>query len=167
MTVGERIRAARKAKGLTQKQLGEACGIAEPTIRRYELGKLNPKFETLEKIAVPLGISASNLLGIQPIPSEYASDIEFQAFNSYIAEMGYEVSLDWEALNRYEQAEKTHSLTNTDQKKWKLFLLTDCRNNKEYHFCSEELNALMDSINDYTLYQIHALLETAQEDKST
>ena len=41
MTVGERIRAARKAKGLTQKQLGEACGIAEPTIRRYELGKLN------------------------------------------------------------------------------------------------------------------------------
>ena len=40
MTVGERIRAARRARGLTQKALGEACGIAEPTIRRYELGKL-------------------------------------------------------------------------------------------------------------------------------
>lgn len=62
MTVGERIRAARKAKGLTQKQLGEACGIAEPTIRRYELGKLNPKYETLQKIAKPLGLEAQQLL---------------------------------------------------------------------------------------------------------
>ena len=62
MTVGERIRAARKAKGLTQKQLGEACGIAEPTIRRYELGKLNPKYETLKKIAKPLGVEAHQLL---------------------------------------------------------------------------------------------------------
>ena len=56
MTVGERIRAARKAQGLTQKQLGEKCGIAEPTIRRYELGKLNPKPDTLKKIAKALGV---------------------------------------------------------------------------------------------------------------
>ena len=58
MTIGDRIREARKAKGFTQKQLGEACGIAEPTIRRYELGMLNPKFETLQKIARPLCVSA-------------------------------------------------------------------------------------------------------------
>jgi len=57
MTVGELIRSARKKRGLTQKALGEACGIAEPTIRRYELGKLNPKRETIEKIAFALGIS--------------------------------------------------------------------------------------------------------------
>lgn len=56
MTTGERIRAARKAANLTQKQLGELCGIAEPTIRRYELDKLNPKRETLQKIAAPLGV---------------------------------------------------------------------------------------------------------------
>lgn len=71
MTVGERIRAARKAKGLTQKALGEACGIAEPTIRRYELGKLNPKFETLQKIAKPLGVTAANLCGIEPLPEDF------------------------------------------------------------------------------------------------
>lgn len=57
MLVGERIRSARKSAGLTQKQLGEKCGIAEPTIRRYELGKLNPKLETLKKIAAALNIS--------------------------------------------------------------------------------------------------------------
>ena len=50
MTTGERIRAERQAAGMTQKALGEACEIAEPTIRRYEAGKLNPKIETLEKI---------------------------------------------------------------------------------------------------------------------
>lgn len=56
MTVGQRIRVERNRKGLTQKQLGELCGIAEPTIRRYELGLLNPKYTTLKKIANGLGI---------------------------------------------------------------------------------------------------------------
>lgn len=65
MTIGDRIRKARKAKGYTQKQLGEACGIAEPTIRRYELGKLNPKFETLQKIAKPLGVTSGYLQGYE------------------------------------------------------------------------------------------------------
>lgn len=61
MTTGEKIRAARKEKGLTQKELGELCGIAEPTIRRYELGNLNPKSATLKKIAAPLGINYLDL----------------------------------------------------------------------------------------------------------
>lgn len=74
MTVGERIRAARKAKGLTQKQLGEACGIAEPTIRRYELGKLNPKYETLQKIAKPLGLEAWQLLPGKEFADFFAAD---------------------------------------------------------------------------------------------
>ena len=59
--VADRIRAAREKAGLTQKQLGEAAGIAEPTIRRYELGRLNPKIETLENLARALGCSALEL----------------------------------------------------------------------------------------------------------
>lgn len=66
MTIGERIRSARKGKNLTQKQLGELCGIAEPTIRRYELNKLTPKIETLKKIATPLGISWYELYSDDP-----------------------------------------------------------------------------------------------------
>lgn len=57
MTTGEKIRAARKRQGMTQKQLGERSGIAEPTIRKYELGKLNPKRETLAKISRALGVT--------------------------------------------------------------------------------------------------------------
>lgn len=63
MTTGERIRNARQTKNKTQKQLGELAGIAEPTIRRYELGKLNPKKETLEKIAKALGVHWLDLIG--------------------------------------------------------------------------------------------------------
>ena len=63
MTVGDRIRQWRNERNLTQKQLGELAGIAEPTIRRYELGKLNPKYETLEKIAAALHVSTGCLLG--------------------------------------------------------------------------------------------------------
>lgn len=69
MTTGEKIRAARKRKGLTQKQLGELCGIAEPTIRRYELGKLNPKMETLIKIAEPLGVNWDELTSVDTLAS--------------------------------------------------------------------------------------------------
>lgn len=61
-TIGARIREARKIKGLTQKELGEKAGIAEPTIRRYELGKLNPKMETIQKIAAALGVSWLDLM---------------------------------------------------------------------------------------------------------
>lgn len=51
MPTGSKIKEIRKQKGLTQRQLGEKCNIAESTIRRYELGNLNPKIETLQKIA--------------------------------------------------------------------------------------------------------------------
>lgn len=50
------IREARKAKGLTQKELGERLGIGEPTVSKYESGKQNPTIETLEEIANALGV---------------------------------------------------------------------------------------------------------------
>lgn len=61
MTTGERIQAARKGQGLTQKALSERCGIAEPTIRQYESGRLNPKIETLDKLAAALGVPINDL----------------------------------------------------------------------------------------------------------
>lgn len=40
MTVGQRIKEARKAKGWTQKQLGDAVGLSQPTVAEMEAGKL-------------------------------------------------------------------------------------------------------------------------------
>ncbi len=81
MTTGDRIRAARKAKGYTQKQLGEACGIAEPTIRRYELGKLNPKFETLRKIAKALNLPVSRMMGSDKYHAAWQEERDLLGFD--------------------------------------------------------------------------------------
>ena len=39
MNTGKKIKLIRTFRGLTQKELGEACGIHEVAIRKYELGK--------------------------------------------------------------------------------------------------------------------------------
>lgn len=62
MTIGEKIRRIRKERNLTQKQLGDLCGMADSAIRRYEIGKGNPKFETLERIAKALRVPVSDIL---------------------------------------------------------------------------------------------------------
>lgn len=64
MTVGERIRAARRAKGMTQKELAEKMGTSYVVISQWENGKRNPKFSTLREIAKALEIPTTDLLGI-------------------------------------------------------------------------------------------------------
>ena len=65
MTVGEKIREARIKAGLTQKEVGIRSGIAEPTIRRYEHGLLNPKIETIQKIAESIGVPLSMIVTLE------------------------------------------------------------------------------------------------------
>ena len=62
MDTKDYIKQIRLEKGLTQKRLGELSGIAEPTIRRYETGKLIPKMLTIKKIAKGLGVPPADLL---------------------------------------------------------------------------------------------------------
>ena len=77
MEIGTLIKKFRTEKKLTQKQLGELCipPIAESTIRRYELGKLNPKLETAQKIAEALGV---------PFYNFYADTLDFSSPDFYI-----------------------------------------------------------------------------------
>ena len=57
MTIGEKIKAFRKERKLTQAKLSELTGIAEITIRQYEAGKYKPKTEQLIKLSAALGVS--------------------------------------------------------------------------------------------------------------
>lgn len=63
MTIGERIKTARKHRGLTQKALGAVSGTSEITIRQYELGKRQPRVQQLQAIANALDVSADYLIG--------------------------------------------------------------------------------------------------------
>lgn len=69
--IGDKIKELRLQNGLTQKSLGEKCGIAEPTIRKYELGKLNPKVETVKKIADALNVPISEIMDWSKFDERY------------------------------------------------------------------------------------------------
>lgn len=57
MTVGEKIRAFRTLRDISQKTLGELAEMNEVTIRKYEAGDRNPKPDQLLKIANAFGVS--------------------------------------------------------------------------------------------------------------
>ena len=61
MSIGNKIRNARKKAGLTQKELGERLGISYQTIAQWENDLRNPKITTLQKIARALGTDWANL----------------------------------------------------------------------------------------------------------
>ena len=63
MTVGERIRKARKDAGLTQNQLAARLSISYVNISQLERGDRNPGVETLQRIADALDIPVGELLG--------------------------------------------------------------------------------------------------------
>lgn len=63
-----RIREARKRRGLTMKKLGELVGASEASISQYETGKHEPDNETIVKIADALCVTVDYLLGRDDIP---------------------------------------------------------------------------------------------------
>ena len=54
--VGARIRTIRKAKGLSQGELGNMVGLTADRIQKYENGARKPKADMLKKIAGALGV---------------------------------------------------------------------------------------------------------------
>lgn len=68
MTVGERIRKARKDSGLTQNQLAAKLSISYVNISQLERGERSPSVDTLQKIADALDIPVGELLGTIPQP---------------------------------------------------------------------------------------------------
>lgn len=63
MTVGERIKEARKKCNLTQRQLGKKLGVSQQMIGQFENNKNPPKIETISKIANALNVPLFKLLG--------------------------------------------------------------------------------------------------------
>ena len=89
MDIGQKIRDARLAKGLTQEELGNLVGLQKSAIAKYENGRVvNIKRSTLQKLAKALGLRGSDLV-IEAEPKEYA-------------ELSARVLLDEELMNTIE-----------------------------------------------------------------
>ena len=59
----DHLKALRKNKGFTQKQLADLISVSERGYQRYEAGKDLPGFEVLVKLADALGVSLDYLMG--------------------------------------------------------------------------------------------------------
>lgn len=53
MSAAKLLRHARKKAGLTQRQLAERSGIAQPAIAKIESGRVSPRIDTLERLLRP------------------------------------------------------------------------------------------------------------------
>ena len=60
--IGEEIRKARKAAGLSQEELGFRAGLTRNYISMVELNQNSPTLDTLFKICRALGVRASALV---------------------------------------------------------------------------------------------------------
>ena len=65
-----RIREARKAKGLTMKELGRLIGVSESAVSMYETFKRQPDNAMLVLISDALGVTADYLLGKDNTPAQ-------------------------------------------------------------------------------------------------
>ena len=73
--LGQKIRFCRQIAGMTQKELGSACGVNESTIRNYELGNRYPDSDTIFEISNALEISPYVLATPDPISA--ASSLQY------------------------------------------------------------------------------------------
>ena len=82
MNIGQKIKTARIAKGLTQEELGKLVGVQKSAIAKYENGRVvNIKRSTLQKIAKELNIRPSELI-FDSSPKE-AADFHVQILTDF------------------------------------------------------------------------------------
>ncbi len=67
MSMGKRIAALRKQKGLTQEQLAERVSVSPQAVSKWENDISCPDISILARLAEVLGVSTDELLGVKPI----------------------------------------------------------------------------------------------------
>lgn len=55
MRIQELVRAARKTRGLSQREAAARAGVPQSTIARIELGAIEPRADTVERVLTALG----------------------------------------------------------------------------------------------------------------
>jgi transcriptional regulator with XRE-family HTH domain len=75
MLMPERIKEARKAKGLTQQALAALIGIERPAISQWETGKTNVDPKNMKSLADALSVSVAYLSGEDDEPSNVSAPV--------------------------------------------------------------------------------------------
>jgi transcriptional regulator with XRE-family HTH domain len=70
----DRLAAARKSMGWSQRELARRCGFSDAQIRSYEVGANDPTGYSLKMLAEQLNLSTDYLLGITDDPRGHFGD---------------------------------------------------------------------------------------------
>lgn len=70
MNIGENIKKARKAAGVSQKELAEQTGVYQKDISRWENGERTPSVVALAQICKVLNVSADDILELRKNKSQ-------------------------------------------------------------------------------------------------
>ncbi|AOA58189.1 LexA family protein [Acinetobacter larvae] len=73
-TIGQRIRALRRSKKLTQAQLAKVAGVSSPAVTEWEKDGYQPKAASLEAMANLFGVTAEYILTGKEPPNKPAFD---------------------------------------------------------------------------------------------
>ncbi|MCA9501199.1 MAG: helix-turn-helix transcriptional regulator [Nitrospira sp.] len=63
----EHLRAIRTQQGLSLRTLAEKSGVHFVSLAKMEAGRLDPRLSSVQRVAMALGVSVSELIGEQPI----------------------------------------------------------------------------------------------------
>jgi len=74
---GQRLRQARRDKGITQAQLSELTGISRRAIVHYENYGKRPPVDKLKKLTDAMGISADLLIGASESVKNQGGDVPY------------------------------------------------------------------------------------------
>ena len=99
MKIGERIREARKEKGLSQVELGKLLKVTQQMIAQYEKGDRTPKKDTLEKIAEALEVPLTQLMDFKYNLNIPGVDSAMYDFSNEETQQVIELLNDYEKLN--------------------------------------------------------------------
>lgn len=113
-TVPDRIKAIRKERGYTQKELGRLSGINEANIRKYESGAIkNPSYKTLKKIAEALDVPTPYLFATESNSSVFTDAYMYKTFGGALAD--HEDRKNGELAQKILQDEGINYLSNLDE----------------------------------------------------
>lgn len=78
----EKLKAARKQKGLSQTELGKLLGVQAQTIGRWETGKSEPNLETINKLCEALDVPLRYLINEERVDYQLTLEEAF-VINKY------------------------------------------------------------------------------------
>lgn len=71
-TIAQRLARIRRERGMTQVELAQRLGVAQPVVSDYERGELRLHGQLIVNLSEILGVSSEELLGLKKAPSNGA-----------------------------------------------------------------------------------------------